>query len=166
MRPFAVSVTSVLNLLLWLSPLNAAVCQQPLPQLAPHLLQDLPAYLNRLRTRANQLTDRLIATGVPEYDPLPLPADFPAVRDPENIHQVFFTSLERPDNASRAVSQQGFHWLLLTPTPQGWRFLGLYSRQGSSSDPSLSPEPLRDANRSLLGQAIRLWLRDCRAGTL
>lgn len=166
MRPFAVSATSVVSLLLWLSPLSAAVCQQPLPQLAPKLLQDLPAYLNRLRVRADQPTDRLIATGAPEYDPLPLPPDFPAVRDPDNIHQVFFTSLERPDTASRAIAQQRFHWLLLTPTPQGWRFLGLYSRQASSSDPSLASEPLRDANRSLLGQAIRLWLQDCRAGTL
>lgn len=167
MRLFAVSVTSALNLLLWLSPVSAAVCQQPLQQLAPSLLQALPSYSNRLRVLAGRPENFLITTGLPEYDPLPLPTEFPAVRDPENVHQVFFTTLERPNDGSQLALQQNFHWLLLTPTPQGWRFLGLYSRQGSApSAQSISVEPLRDANRSLLGQAIRLWLRDCRAGTL
>jgi hypothetical protein len=165
MRPFAVSVTSALNLLLWLSPLRAAVCQQPLQQLTPQLLQDLPSYVNRLGVRSRLSTHILIA-GRPEYEPLPLPQDFPAVRDPDNIHQIFFTTLERMSGPGQGTSAQHFHWLLLTPTPQGWRFLGLYSRQGSDPHQSRPPEPLREANRSLLGQSIRLWLRDCRAGTL
>jgi hypothetical protein len=53
----------------------------------------------------------------------------------------------------------------LTQTATGWRLAMMFSRIGSypAKNP---PSPPRDSSNGVVGQAVRAWLRDCRAGSI
>jgi hypothetical protein len=139
--------------------------------LTTQLLEDLPSYANRVIQRSRRLdreaaTNRDSATyvqiaGRVEFEPLPLGRE-PLPDDPTK--QVFFTTLEQHFSRDRATTQQHYHWLFLTPTPQGWYPVYLFTRFGDPTNGE--PLPPRETSNGVIGQAIKLWLRDCRAGTV
>ncbi len=100
------------------------------------------------------------------------------------ITQAFFTTLSSQysgqysgqysnQHSSQPLGQhrlsvqevQEYHWLLLTPASDGWRLVLMFS---AVDDPkSLRPLlPPRESSQGSVGQAVQLWLRDCRAGAI
>jgi hypothetical protein len=60
------------------------------------------------------------------------------------------------------VKIQNYHWLFLTHTEQGWQLVMVLSHLGSSDFDS-PPLPAQDTTNGVMGQAIRLWLKDCQS---
>lgn len=153
-------------------PQTNASCPADLQELTALLVQDLPGYANRVIQRAAILPESaeidvyVIIAGQPEFEPLSLgPGQYSdSTTDPEPPEQVFFTTLERQYLDNRVFITQNYHWLFLTQTNDGWRMVLLYTRLGSPT--STPPRPPLETSDSIIGQAVRLWLRDCRAGTL
>lgn len=143
-------------------------CNLDLETLGDRLLADLPAYSNRVIRRAQNL-DRsdwqiryIIAASQPDFQPLPL-AERQYTRVIEDQPtQLFFTTLERIYKDQQPVEIQNYHRLFLGSSNQGWQMLRLVSSFGGS-DTSQPPAPPRDSNHTAVGQAIRLWIRDCAA---
>ena len=145
-------------------------CPDRLETLVPLLLRDLPSYANRVSQRAYLTEYRAIDSpgyvllaARPEYEPLSLGiGEYQA--DPANndVPQVFFTTLERQYVDHRAVTLQHYHWLFLTQTNQGWRFVLMRSAIGvaPANEP---PTPPRDSSQGVVARAVRLWLQDCEA---
>jgi len=138
-------------------------CPEDLNLLVDRLLSDLPGYANRVITRS-QIDQKLstpvfvIIAGRPEFAPLPLTASQYSGQIADDTQQVFFTTLERQYSKNRSVSLQNYHWLFLTKTGEGWRLVTL--------EPAQVPLPPLETSQGTIGQAVRLWLRDCEAGTL
>lgn len=146
-------------------------CPADLETLTDLLLEDLPSYANRVVQRARKL-DRtpylstyVIVAGRPEFKPLPLNGRQYKPVLPDTSKQVFFTTLERRYNRNHVVEAQNYHWLFLTQTQDGWRLVLIYTQFGSPSDKK-PPTPPQETSNGIIGQAIRLWLRDCRAGAI
>jgi hypothetical protein len=144
------------------------------------MLPDLPSYANRVLQRSqaqgskqilgqNSGQNFVIVAGKPEFNPLPLPnRQFtPALenQDKESVRQVFFSTLEHQYGRDRRLNFQNFYWLFLTQTTEGWRVVAL-STQLASLYPQDPPLPPIEATQGIMGQAIALWLRDCRTGSL
>lgn len=137
------------------------------------LIKDLPSYANRVLRQARRLnrkdntTTYIVLAGNPEFEPLTLgPGQYnPATpgTDLEPPQQVFLTTLERQYLGSKAIESQHYHWLFLTQTSEGWRLAMMFSRIGSSL-PERAPTPPRESSNGVIGQAVTIWLRDCRAG--
>jgi hypothetical protein len=81
------------------------------------------------------------------------------------LTQVFFTTLSRQYSGLRFNEVQEYHWLFLAPTADGWWPAFIFS---SVDNPATvrAPSPPRENSRGSVGQAVQLWLRDCRAGTI
>jgi hypothetical protein len=152
---------------------------QDLATLTTKLLQDLPAYFNRATQRARRL-DRsvklysyMLLAGKPDFTPLPLKSwtdgatdeGDKSVNGTKGVEQVFFTTLERQYLKGKAVQLQQFHWLFLTKTKSGWRMSMMYSQTGGYPKQK-PPTPPRESSNSAVGQGIKTWLRDCRAGSV
>ncbi len=170
----ALSATAAITTLPLKSSLRDA-CPADLESLTALLLRDLPGYANRASRRSSRLnspthvSSSFIMAGSPEFEPLTLgpgqhtSADSAAV--PEDLKQVFFTTLERQYAENKVFEFQQYHWLFLTQTASGWRLAMMFSRIGSypAKNP---PSPPRDSSNGVVGQAVRAWLRDCRAGSI
>jgi hypothetical protein len=145
-------------------------CPEDLNLLVDRLLSDLPSYANRVITRS-QIDQKLstpvfvIIAGRPEFEPLPLSSSQYSGQISDDTPQVFFTTLERQYGKNRSVTLQNYHWLFLTKTREGWRLATVYT-QLASLDPDRVPLPPLETSQGTIGQAVRLWLRDCEAGTL
>jgi hypothetical protein len=152
-------------------------CPSDLDSLLPMLLRDIPSYANRVSQRAYpnhfriQDTSGHITPGyvllatLPDFEPLPLVSrEYTPLRE-DDTTQLFFTTLERQYVPGQAVQLQHYHWLFLTQTTQGWRLVLMFSRVGDipANEP---PTPPYDSSQGVLAQAIRLWLRDCQAGSV
>ena len=143
-------------------------CPTDLEALVDRLLQDLPSYANRVIVRSGlspnnstapgYVPRQIILAGRPEFEPLPL--NFEEAL-PENASQVFITTLERQYREGKRIEIQQYHWLFLAKTENGWELVKIVSRFGTAADlrPLLAPE----SEKSAIAEAIRLWLRDCRA---
>lgn len=149
-------------------------CPAELKELMPRMLRDLPGYANRVSQRAALSDDPadsatyLLLAGQPEYEPLTQgPGEYLPTSE-SDLPQVFFTTLERQYIHDRPVTLQVFHWLFLTRTSVGWRLVVMQSAIGQA--PNLinpePPTPPRDSSQGVIAQAIRLWLRDCEAGSV
>ncbi|MEM8637796.1 MAG: hypothetical protein AAGG51_03115 [Cyanobacteria bacterium P01_G01_bin.54] len=145
-------------------PPTLVSCPTQVEPLTAALLTDLPSYANRVVQRSRTLASGraqtyVILAGRAEFEPLPV------YRDDPSTEQVFFTTLEQVFTETGVRSQQHFHWLFLTQTPEGWHLVALLTRFGESN-PALEPLPPRESSNGVVGQAVQLWLRDCRAGTV
>ena len=147
-------------------------CPENVRELTPLLLKDLPAYSNRVIQRTQDLNQAagienyIITAGEAEYEPLNLPRlQYSSIDDDDNPEQVFFTVLERQYIDNRIVEIQTYHWLFLTQTASGWRTVIMFSRFGSSAE-NKPPAPPKETTNGIIGRAVQLWLRDCRAGTI
>ncbi|WP_267384018.1 hypothetical protein [Cyanobacterium sp. uoEpiScrs1] len=146
-------------------------CPSDLQKLTELMLKDLPSYTNRVIQRKG-LKDRpfspslyVLVIGKPEFEPLPLTnlQYQPVLKD--TAQQVFFTTLERQYGEESQVTLENYYWLFLAQTEKGWRAVMLFSQLASLNDGGL-PLPPKDASNGPIGQGIRLWLRDCRAGVI
>ncbi|MFB2894475.1 hypothetical protein ACE1CI_16315 [Aerosakkonemataceae cyanobacterium BLCC-F50] len=149
------------------------VCPADLESLINLLLRDLPSYANRVTSRSNPIDSPsgtyVILAGKPEFAPLTLG---PGVYSPaapvegEGVpKQVFFTTLEKQYLSNRADLLQHYHWLFLVRSDSGWRSVMLYSQLGSFPTQNVPTAP-RESSTGIIGQAVQLWLRDCRAGVI
>ena len=145
-------------------------CPTALEPLTTALLRDLPGYINRsnLRLALRQVTNPTYAVVTSQPDFVPLPTDsseYPSPND-ANLHQIFFTVLERQYAGKQVVEFQQFHWLFLTQTADGWQLALLFSRIGSYPSDRHPLTPPRDSSQSATAEAIRNWLRSCEAGAV
>ncbi|MEG5162569.1 hypothetical protein QUB37_19280 [Microcoleus sp. AT3-A2] len=142
-------------------------CPADLETLVDRLLQDLPSYANRVIVRSHfspntntppgYALPQIILAGRPEFEPLPLNFEDAL---PENASQVFITTLERQYRGEKAVEIEQYHWLFFTETENGWELAKIVSRFGTGAE--IRPLLGQDSE-SEIAEAIRLWLRDCRA---
>lgn len=149
-----------------------AACPGEFQPLVGLLLRDLPGYMNRVHQRLIRL-DRstnsptyVLLISPPEFEPLALgPGVYQPTSptDTEGVHQVFFTTLERQYTAGKIVQLQGYHWVFLTQSASGWRLAMMFSHFGSYPA-TRPPSPPENSTQGVTGQAIKTWLRDCRAG--
>ncbi len=153
-------------------------CPNDLETLTTGLLRDLPSYANRVayrnfgKFRQLQRPSTVILASQPDFESLglPSPSSSPAPAAEGGVDQIFLTTLERQYNQVEAVELQHYHWLFLTQAESGWYLAFMFSRLGTypSAQP-LTPQlltPPRDSSNGLMAEAIRLWLRDCRAGSV
>ena len=150
-------------------------CPTDVETLMAMLLRDLPSYANRVNQRSRRIartTDKtsvyVIVAGHPEFAPLTLgPGEY--ISDPARVveapQQVFITTLERQYTNSKPFEFQNYHWLFLTYTDSGWQLAMMYSRLGSYPA-TTPPTPPRESSNGIIGQAVRIWLKDCRAGVI
>lgn len=148
-------------------------CPAQLADLVSLLLRDLPSYANRVSQRAyieafrvsDDIPGTIILAGRPEYQPIELSdREYQAAQE-DGTSQVFFTTLERQYAADKVVDLQHYYWLFLTQTEAGWQLVLLYSSLGDNP-PDQPPTPPQDASQGVVARAIRLWLRDCQAGSV
>ena len=149
------------------------VCPADLETLTNLLLRDLPSYANRVSSKSRTISDPtgtyVILAGKPEFEPLTLgPGVYsPAAPVEGDVvpKQIFFTTLERQYLTSRSDLLQNYHWLFLVQSNSGWRLVILYSQLGTY--PTVKPPTApRESSTGIIGQAVQLWLRDCRAGVI
>lgn len=147
-------------------------CPGELETLVTGLLRDLPTYSNLV---AGRTVGRIpppewpfggvLLVSLPDYTPIDLASrtfsDLPPA-DPDT-QQVFFTTLERQYVREESVLLQHYHWLFLTPSDRGWQMVFMYSSVGPYPASARPPSPPQDSTYGITGQAVRLWLRDCRA---
>jgi hypothetical protein len=148
---------------------NLNKCSHDLESLGNLLVKDIPSYTNRVMQKSRKLSSLsipvyVIVASKPEFEPLPLSQTQYQGSPNETVKQVFFTTLERQYlQKDKVVETQNYHWLLLTETVEGWRMVMIFSRLGISNQNRL-PSPPKDTSNGIMGQAVKLWLRDCRAG--
>jgi hypothetical protein len=155
-----------------------SACPPDLETLTSGLLIDLPSYTNRVRQRIRSQerhtlpglwVSNMIVAGRADYEPLPVVP--PVLGTPaivEELQQVFFTTLDRMYGMGKqpqVTLLPSYHWLFLARSEQGWQMVMLLTRIGhpAADQPSLPP---RDSSYGAIAQAIRLWLRDCQAGSV
>lgn len=155
-----------------------ASCPDDLAPLMTGLLRDLPSYANRVANRSLGITpdeDTVFGTvllaGAVDLEPLDLSdrsfGNNPMTGDSEdNVHQVFLTTLERQYSDDQMQEFQHYHWLFLTHSDSGWRLALMYSSLGRYPASDRAPTPPQESSNGIVGQAVRLWLRDCRAGAV
>ena len=144
-------------------------CPEDIETLTSLMLEDLADYANRViqRTqdahRSEGFDSYVIFAGKSEFEPLNLPQFQYNPVSNNNFEQIFFTTSERQyvDN-TRQIETQNYHWLFLTPTPDGWYMVTMFSRFSSSAQEN-PPTPPIESSKGIIGQAVSLWLRDCRA---
>ncbi len=144
-------------------------CPQDIEPLTSLMLKDLADYGNRVIQRTQDSHRRegfdsyIIFAGKSEFEPLNLPQfQYNPVKE-SNTEQIFFTTSERQyiDN-TKQIETQNYHWLFLTPTSEGWHMVTMFSRFSPSAQKDL-PTPPIESSKGIIGQAVSLWLRDCRA---
>ncbi len=153
------------------SPKRGESCPSDIKTLMTWMLEDLPSYSNRVSQRVRR-SDRsidvynyIVLAGNPEFEPLPLTnLQYEPVL-PDDTQQVFFTTLERQYTKTEVILLQNYYWLFLTPSSDGWRSVLLFSQLADLQQDDL-PLPPQDAINGAIGQGIKLWLKDCRAGGL
>ncbi len=140
-------------------------CPQSLETLTDDLLKDLPAYANRVIQRSRLSNDSfdnsyIILAGRPEFEPLPLQTAQYQPIFPDATEQLFFTTLERHYRTQQAVTFQSFHWVFFSKIKGKWQLIKVLSQLTALESESI-PLPPEDTTNGVIGQGIRLWLRDC-----
>lgn len=144
-------------------------CPKDVETLTSSMLKELPDYANRVIQRTQDSHRRegfdsyVIFAGKSEFEPLNLPQFQYNPVTKNNPEQIFFTTSERQyiDNA-RKIETQNYHWLFLTQTPDSWRMVTMFSRFSPSNDAELTTPPI-ESSKGIIGQAVSLWLKNCRA---
>jgi hypothetical protein len=147
-------------------------CPQKIDKLMVQMLLDLPSYTNRViqRTRSIVKDKKLISqryiiiAGKAEFEPLTLNNSEYQTETTDSSQQVFFTTLEREYRDDLIIETQNYHWLFLALTKEGWQIVTMYSRFGIESNTITMPP--QDTTNGAIGQAIDLWLQDCRVGAI
>ncbi|WP_228020424.1 MULTISPECIES: hypothetical protein [Sphaerospermopsis] len=162
------------------SDVSSSCSQQSLESLTTRLMLDLPSYANRVIQRSRRLSRSvdiypyILVAGKPEFQNLPLSPGINTANNTANntnnyasqgVEQVFFTTLERQYVNKKAVELQQFHWLFLTKTTLGWQVVMMFTQTGEYPvKPPIAPP--RDSSQGAIAQGVKLWLRDCEAGSV
>ncbi|WP_242027393.1 hypothetical protein [Sphaerospermopsis sp. FACHB-1094] len=162
------------------SKMSSSCSQQGLEGLTTQLMLDLPSYANRVIQRSRRLSRSvdiypyILVAGKPKFQPLPLNPGIDTANNTANntnnyasqgVEQVFFTTLERQYIDKKAVELQQFHRLFLTKTTLGWQVVMMFTQTGEYPvKPPLAPP--RDSSQGAIAQGVKLWLRDCEAGSV
>ncbi len=149
-------------------------CPTEVPTLMTGLLRDLPAYANRVARRSiDKQADgtgfgTMLVAGRAEFEPLDIDLLVfdEALLSEAVVQQVFFTTLERQYITTEAVLLEQYHWLFLTAGTEGWHVALMFSRLAPDESERQPPTPPMESSDGIVGQAVRLWLRDCRAGAV
>lgn len=150
---------------------DSFTCTGNLEELTTLLLKDLPSYSNRVIQRTQKINQSagvknyIITASNAEFEPLGLPRLQYDQLDDQDPQQVFFSVLERQYIDNQIIDIQTYHWLFLTQTDSGWRTVMMFSRFGNSAK-NMPPTPPRETTNGIIGQGVKLWLKDCRAGTV
>jgi hypothetical protein len=148
---------------------TATTCPAELNRLSELLVRDLPSYANRILQQRRKRTDVFYSSmqtaSAPDLRPLEnLSREYPP-RFPQRLPtQVFITTLERQYTGIRSAQLQQFHWLFLAKTRLGWRLVNIYSRTGGAPEAGTPVSPPIESSRTIVGEAIRIWLNDCYLG--
>lgn len=169
-------------------------CPNDVSLLTALMMRDIPSYTNRVLqrtvavlpwTEADQLREadglfvrrpyrpsHVLVAGNENLTPLEL-SDYTLTTEPDAggpLSQVFFTTLSRQYVDLQATDVQEYHWLFLVEATDGWRLAFMFSQienaQVAGIENAFSPTPPRESSRSSVGQAVQLWLRDCRANAI
>lgn len=145
-----------------------ASCPQNFETLSDLLIRDIPSYTNRiLQSSVADISTAyrptyVITASRPERMPLEItdrvyttPSD-----SSEDLHQLFFTTLERQYSGLDTVAIEHFHWLFLAPDENGWQMVFMFSAIEAEDGAQIPP---RDSSQGSVGQAVRRWLTDCAA---
>ena len=168
---------------------TAVVCPTDTAELTELMLRDLPNYTNRVLQRtvavlppaeADEQRERegefvrepyrpshVLIAGQANLTPLDL-NDYTYTTSTEAggpLKQVFFTTLSRQYFGLRDSEVQEYHWLFLTQTTDGWRRAFMFSSVDNAQSTRAALPPFESSGSSV-GQAVQLWLRDCRAGAI
>lgn len=152
-----------------------ATCPEDLATLTVGLIRDLPRYANLVARRSLGVTEdgvgfsTVLIAGKAELEPLeisPLTFSDELTATAADVQQLFFTTLERRYTDTEAINLEQYHWLFLTEGEDGWRLTLMFSRTAPDEGSSRPPTPPRENSDGIIGQAVRLWLRDCRAGAI
>lgn len=143
-------------------------CPTNIPELANLMTEEISDYANRVIqksrpnvTQENFLPLYIITASQPDFKPIKIEQRQYQNQKDSQIKQIFFTTLERQySNEKKIIQVQNYHWLLLTPTSQGWQMVMLLTNFGISNDNSIYSPP-QDTSNSIMGQAVKLWLKDC-----
>jgi hypothetical protein len=174
---FWLNLITLNHLLTNISPIESNIylassktCPTNIETLTEQLLKDLPSYSNRVIQRSrllHQETDTfsyIIIAGKPEFEPLPIESTQYDPLFEETTQQIFFTTLERRYFQNQVNQVQNYHWLFLTQTTTGWKLVMLFSQLGSATKDQ-PPLPPQETSQGVIGQGVKLWLRDCSART-
>lgn len=156
-------------------------CPEDLSHLTELLTRDLPNYANRVLQRGlgEVRTDfstaaldlyrpaHVIIAGHTELAPLDITEQVytTSATAGDSLAQIFFTTLEREYSGTREINLQHLHWAFLAPSETGWRLAFMFS---TIDDPDRTHPilPPRESSLGSIGQAVKLWLRDCRTGNI
>ncbi|AUC59805.1 hypothetical protein AA637_01000 [Cyanobacterium sp. HL-69] len=143
-------------------------CRADINHLGDKLVNEIGDYGNRIiqKTRrggANSpiMPIYIVTVGQVEFEELPLSEKSYGANNSSHIEQIFFTTRERQYlSDTRLEETNNYHWLLLTSTDRGWDMVMLLTRFGEVGDNGLV-SPIVDTTSGVVGEAVRLWLRDC-----
>jgi len=158
-----------LSLLLAPSPSAKTACPTQIAPLAERLVRDLPSYANRTalrgvsRSQQPELSQVILASP-PNLEPLIEPFTIAQSPPDPNLHQVFITTLERQTTRNKNSQFQQHHWLFLVQTNRGWQLSQSFTRTRTYPQSTLIT-PIRESSQGVIAQAIKVWLRDCNAGS-
>jgi hypothetical protein len=147
------------------------ICPTNIETLTDQLLKDLPSYSNRVIQRSRLLPQEIdtfsyiLLAGRPEFEPLKIESNQYDPVFEETTEQIFFTTLERRYFQGKLNQVQSYHWLFLTQTTTGWKLVMLFSQLGSGLE-NQPPLPPQETSFGVIGQGVKLWLRDCEAGAI
>jgi hypothetical protein len=144
-------------------------CPVKLDSLTNLLVRDLPGYTNRLiqqrRNRTDKLYSSIVTASMPELKPIEtISREYPVVFPQSASTQVFIGTLERQYTGLQFAQVQQFHWLFLAQTRLGWRLVNIYSRTSSFPTANTAISPPIESSKTVVGEAIRIWLNDCYLG--
>jgi hypothetical protein len=144
-------------------------CPVKVDSLTNLLVRDLPGYTNRLiqqrRNRTDQLYSSIVTASMPELKPIETSSrEYPVVFPQSAPTQVFISTLERQYTGLQSTQLQQFHWLFLAQTRLGWRLVNIYSRTSSFPTANTAISPPIESSKTVVGEAIRIWLNDCYVG--
>lgn len=148
---------------------SLTTCPTEIGPLVSALLRDLPGYINRISHQqgGSQSHRYAIAASQADLAPLPITYSGPLNSPDSQLHQIFFTVLERQYETQRREDVQHHHWLILAYSPStGWQLATLYSRYSPYPSNNQAPSTLQETSQEVTGRAIRRWLTDCKAGTI
>jgi len=167
------------------SPTDCPTTAEALTEL---LIRDIPNYTNRVLQRtvaalpnsepdAQEIGSLLrrepyrpsyvLIAGRPELEPVNL-HEYAFTTEPESggpLTQLFFTTLSRQYSGLSVNEVQEYHWLFLSQAYDGWRLAFMFSAV-DDVETVRSPTPPRENSEGSVGQAVQLWLKDCRAGAI
>jgi hypothetical protein len=144
-------------------------CPAKLASLTDVLVRDLPSYTNRIiqqrRKRTDLVYSSMITASMPDLRSIEsFSREYPA-QFPQNAPtQVFISTLERQYTGTKSAQLQQFHWLFLANTRFGWRLVNMYSQTGGSPGADTPVAPPIESSKTIVGEAISVWLNDCHLG--